>query len=119
MYDVSAYRKRLHHRFCLHCGALPSMTELRSDAQLTKADVARHAGVSIATVSRLLHQTPTAHALARRRIHISGLCLPTIGSALSRPKRSLSFCSAPTSRPGGLPNSVGPDTGGHDRAHHA
>lgn len=78
------------------------MTDPRSHSRVTMADVAKHAGVSIATVSRVINQTasvapdteagvraaiaelkyyphPTAQALASRRTHTLGLYLPAIG----------------------------------------
>ena len=78
------------------------MTDPRSHSRVTMAEVAKHAGVSIATVSRVINQTasvapnteagvraaiaelkyyphPTAQALASRRTHTLGLYLPAIG----------------------------------------
>jgi LacI family transcriptional regulator len=84
------------------------MADPRSHTRVTMADVAKHAGVSTATVSRVINQTAsvvpdtearvraaiselnyhphlTAQALASRRTHTLGFCLPAIGGDFFAP----------------------------------
>ncbi|MGH2410107.1 MAG: LacI family DNA-binding transcriptional regulator, partial [Chloroflexota bacterium] len=55
-----------------------------NDRQLTSGDVARYAGLSVATVSRVMHDSPRVSPEARRRVEEAIAALGYTPNALAR-----------------------------------